>query len=198
MSSGAEAAVIPALEEMRSGLLIALVGWILMGIGLVAIIFGLFTAMGPGMPWLFPLSLLVSIVLVILGDLVLLIGIYTRFVPGVRTLAHARPEFGTASTLVRVGYVGGLILILVGAVLSIVLIGIPLFIIGLVLLLLGHIGVALLSFKMHDAYRNSLYLVAGILVLLSIVFPILAVITCILLYVALGDTIKELKSRPAP
>lgn len=176
-----------------------LVGWILLGVGfLVLMPFGLFHAARLGtLAWAM-LRLLASAALMIVGGLLALVGFYARFVPGAGELARVRPEFGTASALVKVGYLGGLIAILVGAALLVVLIGLPLLVVGAVLLLLGHVGAALLSFKMHDVYGNSLYLAAGVLVLLSVVFPILAFIVWVLLYVALGETIGKLRAAPAP
>ncbi|MEM2006135.1 MAG: DUF973 family protein [Sulfolobales archaeon] len=205
-ASQAEVALVRAFIKMREGLLLELIGWVILGIGLMLIIVGVFAAISAGTSQ--PISpgvtmrraaigwVIASLALLVIGAVIALVGFYAKFVPGVGELARARPEFGTASSLIKVGYIGGLILLVVGAVLLIVLVGVILILVGLVFLLVGHIGAAILCFKLSDAYRNSLYLAAGIILVVSVIFPILGVVSWILLYIALGDTISRLQSPP--
>lgn len=205
--SQAELVAVRALGRMREGLLLVLIGWIILSIGLLFIFMGVLAVMpmrtsqtiSPELPirrfaygWL-----VVSLALLIIGAVLALVGFYARFVPGVGELARARPEFGTASSLIKVGYLGGLILLVISAVLLVVLVGVVLILVGLVFLLVGHIGAAVLCFKLNDVYRSSLYLAAGILLIVSIFIPILGFVSWILLYVALGDTIGRLQTSPS-
>lgn len=71
--------------------------------------------------------------------------------------------------------------------------------VAIVLYILGYIGMLIMCLKLNDLEKNSLYLVAGILFIISIFLPILDFIGWILLYVALGDSInKRMRAGPAP
>lgn len=202
----AESATTEALGKVRSGLLLVFIAWILLGAGLLFMFLGILIAWsiraGPpaappeipariGLPRVF----LAGLVLTVVGAVLALVGFYARFIPGVGELARVKPEFSTASTLIKVGYLGGLILVVAGILLLLVLVGILLIVLGLVFLLVGHIGTSILCFKLKDVYQSSLYLIAGILFIVSIFVPVLAAVSCVLLYVALGDTISKLKSQ---
>ena len=116
-----------------------------------------------------------------------------------KKLASVNPEFSTASTLVYIGLFWGVILILVGAVLSVILVGAVFVFVCYILLVLGLIGMLILCLKLNDLEKNTLYLVTGILFMLSIFILILDFVAWILLYVALGDSIsKRMKAPPTP
>jgi len=53
----------------------------------------------------------------------------------------------------------------------------------------------LLCFKLNDFEKNSLYLAAGILFLIGIIFPILDFVAWILLYIALGESLRKANSQ---
>jgi len=72
--------------------------------------------------------------------------------------------------------------------------GVFVILIGAVFILIGFIGVIILCFKLNDVYSNTLYLVAGILFIIGLFIPILAVIAWILLYAGLGSTVRKLQS----
>ncbi|MEO3993597.1 MAG: DUF973 family protein, partial [Desulfurococcaceae archaeon TW002] len=134
-------------------------------------------------------------ILVIIGAIIALIGFYFKFIPGVRDLAKANPEFSTASLLIRIGYIWGLILIIVGIILTIFVVGIFMLVVGLILLFIGFVGIIVLCFKLKDVYQNSLYLAAGIFFILSIFITLAGLIGWILTYIALGDTIRKLQTQ---
>ncbi len=203
--SSAEAEVVLALERMRSGLRLVFAGWILLSVGLISAVLAIaawyiFDSAGVGLA-AFALMGILSIV----GILLALVGFYAKFVPGAGNLARARPEFGTASKLIRVGHLGGLVTLLLGFLLmlgsllltQLLVIGLPLIIVGSVLLLLGYAGTVVMCFKLNNAYKNSLYVAAGVLLIVSIFIPILGFVAWILLYVALGDTVRRLRALPA-
>ncbi|MEM1931172.1 MAG: DUF973 family protein [Sulfolobales archaeon] len=206
-ASQAELKPVSALIKMRDGLLLQFIGWILLSTSIAFIAIGFIAAMSARIPqpilpgvsmWRTTLGwVTTSLALLFIGAIIALVGLYAKFVPGVGELARARPEFSTASSLIKVGYIGGLVLLAIGAVLLIVIVGIIPILVGLAFLVVGHIGVAILCFKLNDIYRNSLYLAAGVILLVSIVFPILGVVSWILLYIALGDTISRSQSSSA-
>ena len=173
------------------------------------------------------LALGVATVVLIISSLIInLVGLWGNFVPGARTLAKARVEFGTASTLIWIGYLIGYLLhlvililglaaftylaltgSLVGAMMALMGLFIGLLIAG-ILVLIGVIGHLILLFKLHDIEKNTLYLVAAILMiiglvgmfasiipytggLIAIATSILGFISLILQYVALGESIRR-------
>ena len=193
------AGIIAAFSRMREGILLILAAWVLLGVGFLSLVATAllsvfrpgkvgFTDAAPGMT-------LLALVLLVVGAIVGIIGFYFKFIPGISELARADPRFGTARALIKVGYVWGLVLVVVGTPLLLVLVGLLVLAIGFVLLLLGYIGIIILSFKLNEAYPNTLYVVAAVLFIVSIVFPLAGVVSWILLYVALGDTINKLRAQ---
>lgn len=203
--------VVNALRLMREGLLLIFVSWILLGVGVMTIFMGLLMAVTGGPPrtitdmrtliqihlpvWGF----ILGVILLPVGAVLALVGFYSKFIPGAGNLARANPEFTTSSTLIKIGYLWGLVLTIVGVVLTVFLVGIFLVLAGVILIVLGYIGVVIMCFKLNDIYRNTLYLVAGILFIIAILVPVLGAISWILLYVALGDTINKIQTAtPQP
>ncbi|MEM1745956.1 MAG: hypothetical protein QXZ45_03895 [Candidatus Nezhaarchaeales archaeon] len=64
-------------------------------------------------------------------------------------------------------------------------------IVGYILLILGYVGVIILCFKLNEVEQNTLYLVAGIMFIIAIFISIVGFVAWILLYVALGDSIRK-------
>lgn len=204
--------IVNALRTMREGLLLIFVSWILLGAGVMSIFMGLFaavTAGGPlrmisGMNALIQTHLtlggfILGGILLLVGAVLALVGFYSKFIPGAGDLARANPELTTPSTLIKIGYLWGLALIIVGVVLTLILIGVLIILAGVILTVLGYVGVIMMCFKLNDAYPNTLYLVAGILFIIAIPVPVLGAISWILLYVALGETINKIQATvPQP
>ena len=198
---------VEAYRSMREGTLYLFIAWILVGIGLSLMVFSLLLRgslllvdKGPrAVLGVFPGGLVVAALMTLVGAIMALIGLWGKFLPGVKKLASVNPEFSTASTLVNTGLFWGLVLILVGVPLLIFLVGGFLILVGYILLVLGWIGMLILCLKLSDLEKNSLYLVAGILFILSIFLSILDFVAWILLYVALGDSIsKRMRAPPTP
>jgi hypothetical protein len=195
-----------ALEDMRSGALLLIVGWFLVGIAVVG---GPFTILrviirgtrGVGGVLAIGFEVLLMLILVLLGVIIMFIGFFWKFISGTQKLAQADKRFRTASQLVGL-YRWGLVLALISIILAVTIVGlviaIPLAIVTLILFLLGSIGLIILSFNLNEVYKNILYLVAGILFIIGIFIPILNAISFILLYVALGDTMEKLSTTPTP
>ncbi len=193
----AEAAA--SIEEMRSGLRIVLSVWVL---GYVFTPLVLLDA-----AWLAAL-----VALGIVTALVSLVG-FRRLASGAAELARVEPELTTASVLIRVGWVGGLVLLLVGLLLLLLVVGVFLLLIAAVLLLLGVVGLIMLSFRMRDIYGEPLYGTSGGLLVLGIVLGIVLALvlgglgsavsgalflaSLAILYAAMGRTIKSLREESA-
>ncbi len=196
-----------SIEKMRSGLRVVL---IVSALGLATTPFVLLHA---------PHDISQLLLWVVLWVTMILVGLvgFSRFSSGAMGLARIEPEFMTASVLVRVGYVGGLVLLLVGLLLFLLivgaLLGIFLILIAAVLVLLGFVGLAMLCFKMRDTYEEPLYGTSGGLLLLSIVLGIVltpflrglgsavsgavSLAALAVLYAAMGRTIRSLRERSA-
>lgn len=173
---------VQAFKTMRKGILISLIGWLLLGIGITSLIFGTKMMIA---------ELFFGLIVTALGALIVLLGFYIEFIPGVSMLAEADADYLTASKLIKVGYIWGILIIIVGAILSLFLIGIPILIIGMILLVLGFVGIILLNFNLYSKEKNNLYLVAAIFFIISIFITFLGIVAWILLYVALGETVKK-------
>ncbi len=187
--------VVSAFQKMRSGLLLFLIAWIflmVLGIWFLALLFsGAFRDYSSVLA-----EFSIWNVLFIIGAIIAFIGFFARFIPGVSDLARANPEFSTASLLIKIGYVVGIILVIIGLILIPIIIGIFILIVGIIFTYIGYVGMTILCIKLNNKYKNTLYLVAGILVILGIFILILEIIALALLYVALGDTIRKLQTPP--
>jgi uncharacterized membrane protein len=191
-----------AYREMREGVLYQFIAWILLGIGITYVFtltigssFAGFHHMvtenfGLGMLALVPLA-----IFLLIGAIISLIGLWGKFIPGVKKLANVNPEFSTSSTFVNLGLFWGTLLMLIGALTVMIVVGVFIMMISFILIILGYIGILLLCFKLNDFEKNSLYLAAGILFLIGIIFPILDFVAWILLYIALGESLRKANSQ---
>ena len=122
------------------------------------------------------------IVIFLLASVILnLIGLWSRFIPGVRRLGSVNLEFSTASTLIGVGYFWGYLIILVALIIGIsalaytistrnlfgvvasamgLLAGV---LIGGLLVFIGNIGLIILVYRLHEHEKNPLYLASAVL-----------------------------------
>ncbi|NAY89418.1 MAG: DUF973 family protein [Desulfurococcales archaeon] len=191
-----------AYREMREGVLYLFIAWILLGIG-ITYVFTLaigssvagFHRMGTEHFGLGMLALVSLAIFMLIGAVIALVGLWGKFIPGVKKLASVNPEFSTSSTFVNLGLFWGTVLMLIGALTVMIVVGAFIMIIGFILFILGYIGMLLLCFKLNDLEKNSLYLAAGILFIIGIILPILDFVAWILLYVALGDSLRKASSQ---
>lgn len=96
--------VVDAYNSMRRGVLYIMIGWLLLGIGLMVVLLGIFAFAHRGVGFWLVLSM---IALVIAGAIIGLIGLYAYFIPGTTKLASIDPGYSTAATLIKIGYVWG-------------------------------------------------------------------------------------------
>jgi len=130
------------------------------------------------------------------GLVIALVAIYAYLRPGALELSKADQRYSTASKLIDIGYLWGLLLFIIGLPLALIIIGIPLLIVGVILLIIGKVGVIILEFNLYDAEKNALYLVAGILSVIGIVISIASPVAWILMYIALGESIGKYELQP--
>ncbi len=210
------------LEKLKSAALFQIIATIITGVSVPYLFFSLVTPFGfTHMPshaalWSVPAVFVLVLAAIIVAVIISLISIYVYLVPSFTTLAeYNRSEFGTASTLVRVGFIWGLVLLLLGIALiivSIVLmvplqffgsiiiiyIGFMSVIVSLILIFIGSIGVIVGMFKLHDLTQDSLFMVAGILFIISIFLGILGFVAWIIVYVACTNNLEKLSGLQSP
>jgi hypothetical protein len=201
------AGYVDAYRKMKEGTLYLIIAFLLIGSGVIATLLAYFpvsrpsVAVGLGLrasEALASIAVLLSLLAVlVIGGIVGLVGLWGKFVPGVRRLAELNPEFETSSTLIYIGLLWGIVLMMIGAVLLIVVVGVFILLAGWILTIIGYVGLLILGLKLNDLEKNPLYLVAGILFIVGIFVPILDFIAWILLYAALGESIRKAEVTPA-
>ena len=197
MSMAQSQSLVEAYTLMRKGALYMIIAAILVGVGAAAVLFTLFGGLAiapfnPGAGLAAMGSAAIAVVaLALVGAIIALIGLWGKFIPGVKRLAEIDKEFSTASTLINIGLFWGFILLLISIPLVFVLIGLALAVVAWILILLGHVGLLILGIKLNEKEKEALYLVAGILFILAIFIGLLDFIAWILMYVALGHSIER-------
>ncbi len=79
-------------------------------------------------------------VVAVVGAIIGLYALFGKLVPSTAKLAEYDPEFSISATLIKVGYVGGFILLVLGFITLILLIGFFVLIVAAIFLLIGSIG----------------------------------------------------------
>jgi len=200
--SSKRAIALEGLYKVRDAALLLIIANALAGIGTVALYATVVPAFFNGAMIWGPSGVLASIgagmavlLIALLAGLVLsLIAVYTKLIPGSEKLAQYRPlEFETPYKLIRIGYVAGLVLLIAGIATLVILIGIPLTLIGIIMLIIGVVGAAILLIRLHDVYRRTLLLVAGILLIVGIFVPLAGFVGWVLAYADISSLVKSLE-----
>jgi len=176
------------INKLRRGVLLLVLVPLLIGFIALILIVPLLSVKGSGAVAAALGILGAIIVLVIIGAILGILGLLS-IRSGFRTLNSLGRDVGigyTGTTL----YLASLILILIGAILAIVLVGIFIAFIGEILLLIANILIGVGFYKVGEIYNESLTKVGGILAAIPI--GIVSFIGYILVYVGLG------KIRPMP
>lgn len=172
--------LVEGLRFIRKGALLMIVSYLLLGTGLILVLYILFMhaalprieitselkdftiIVERGSPWtslrvsLTLTSPVVLVGLIFTGALVGLVGLYAYLVPGIRVLARAEPRYSTPASLMRIGFVWGPVLMIVGAILLLMVVSVLVLVAGLVLLLIGEIGLIVLTFYLYDSEKRAL------------------------------------------
>jgi len=219
------------LKDLRSASLLMIIAFILLTLALGILVFTVLASfsaffpstVSPGMgmepdthmprpeeifetlPPLILSMLALSVVLVITSLVVVAIAVFGKLLPGASKLSMYRPGFSTSATLIKVGFLGGLILFIIGLATLFIGIGVFLAIVAIILFLIGTIGLAILSLKLGSEFNELTFTIAGVLFIVSLILyilprtsvvaSILTVVAWILLYVGLGPAIEELGKK---
>ncbi len=161
-------------------------------------------------------TLMISVAVVIVGAILSLISIFAFLVPAFSSLREYNPSrFGTPSKMIKVGYVGGFILIVIAAIIFLAsiagaasrgataahlvfggaIVTLALGVIGAILLFIGQIGVIVGMFRLNDELHKTSLLVAGILFIIGIFLGWLNFIGWILVFVGARSALNELRSK---
>ena len=172
--------VVEALDKLRMASLLLIIATIMAAVASFSMLGALFT----GNIIAALAGSAVVIVVAIIGFILVLVSVYGYLLPSVNQFATWKPEeFSTARTLIKVGYIAGPIIMIIGLATIFIVIGLGLIVIGGILLLVGEIGVIILLFKLRDAFNSTLFLVAAILAIIGIFIPILDFIAWILVFI---------------
>ncbi len=184
---------INGMRRLKEASILMIIGDLLVSFGSISVlsmIFGGLHGLAIG---------LVPGAITIVGLILILIALYMHVVPSFETLRDYKPEeYGTATTLVRIGYVWGAILIVIGIITLIILIGAVILVVGLILLLLGKIGLIIGMFKINEETNESMFMIAGILFIIGLFVPFLSFISWVLIYIAVDTAINKYREKIPP
>ncbi len=206
------------LEYIRSASLYMIIAFILINVGSIVVTLSVLAShlvKTPGMGYggevpditSVSASLMFSIILAIIGLVIGLIAIYGKLLPGASRLAKYSDRYSTASSLIKIGFIGVIVLIIFFVMMAAFLTLNPLYIytwfivvllmmlVGVVLVLIGIIGIAVLSFKLNEEFNEATLLAAGIMFILGIFVSFLFIIGWILLYVGTGSAIRKFTAK---
>lgn len=188
--------VIAGFNKMRTGIILLFISWILIAGASMGLLGALFTlnlaAMFAGA--------LMYIILLLVALILALVGFIGFFISGVSMVANVKREYASASTLLKIGFRIGLIILILALIISIVgslinpaiiLVGLILILIGGILVFIGYIGLIILAFKLNSVEGVSLFMIAGILFIIGIFLPILGIVAWIIMYIGLGEAIYK-------
>jgi hypothetical protein len=147
------------------------------------------------------------IVIFLLASVILnLIGLWSRFIPGVRRLGSVNLEFSTASTLIGVGYFWGYLIILVALITGISALAYTIstrnlfgvvasamgllagLLIGGLLVFIGNIGLIILVYRLHEHEKNPLYLASAVLFIVYIIASFISMTPYIGSFISIIDS----------
>jgi len=186
--------VLEGLEKLRTASLLQIITSILLAISLAIIISPLLPAIEatPGSVSTLTVGLAITGgVLMFIAVILLLVTLFAFLLPSVSRFALWRPaDFSAASTLMKVGYIGGAVLLIIAIPLAIVGMGIALLIIIIwfLLLFIGLVGNALYFAKLRDLFNTSAFLLAALFLFM------LPTVAWIFSYVEAGSLANKIES----
>lgn len=186
-----------AFKRMREGVRQIMLGWVVLGVSLLMF---LIVAVGAGYAGAGEggvlAGLILMVILMIIGGIISLKGMYGNFIPGAGELARIDQRYSTGVSFMRIGLVWGLILLIVGAILTLLIIGIFLVFVAYILLIIGYVGLIIFSFNLNSIEGNSNFMIAGILYIIGILIPIFTIVAWLILYAGLGDCVRKYSQAP--
>jgi uncharacterized membrane protein len=192
------AGVVEAYRLMRDGALILIIATIFTAVGVMAVFFGALPFMVHRPLEAFTGMMAGAVIALVIGTALTLYGLWSKFIPGVERLATAKPGYETSKTLIRIGLFWGALVTLIGAILMLVIVGIFIVVVGAILLIVGYVGLFLLVLKLYEEEKSALYLAAAILFIIGIFVSLASLVGWILLYIALGESIRRAQAPTPP
>jgi len=213
VSTESRSIAIEGLRKLMTGAMIFIVATLLIAAALVVAIIVvapmaaipaiLATGFGRGVAGAFMGLAAIPGGVAIVGFVLNLVGLFGFVIPGTSKLAEWDEKFSTSSNLLGIGYGGGAVLMLIAIILFLVATftyslgaffgGLALVVIGGIMLLVGYIGLIVLSFELNDTFNVTSLMVASILFIIGIFVGVLQFIAWILMYVGLGSAIEKLE-----
>jgi hypothetical protein len=212
--------VLSGLRKLKMASLLQIVATVLVGVPALILMGSLFSfniraIIAAGLLWF---------VLLFVGMILAIIGIYAFLLPSAKQFALQNPEkFSTPSKLMKIGYLGGAILMLLGLLIIIagiasitmarspeaalgslaamgtaILGGLALAGIGGILFIIGLIGVIIYFLGLKDMFNSTLFLVAAILLIISIFISIVGFVAWILVFIETNSLEKNPPPPPPP
>ena len=201
---------VEGMRKLKTAALLHIIAWVLVVAATLAGYGSIFAVLGMSVSWepehgvppdttselgATMGALIGMLVVTLAGTILALVATYGYLLPASSDFAeYSREKYGTVSTMLKVGYLGGIIavlggitIIVVGALarlLGFLIVGLIIAIVGLILFIIGLIGLAMLMFKLKDDTGDDTFLIAGILLIIGIFVNILDIIAWILVYVA--------------
>lgn len=158
-------------------------------------------------------SLIMAIAILLVGSILALVALFAFLIPAFSALREYKEDrFGTPAKLIKIGYIGGFILLIIGTLVMIGIaasaakVGAPapalgsiigvtaVIIIGAILLFIGQIGIIIGMFRLNDEFKTSSFLAAGILFIIGIFISILNFIGWILVFVGARSALNKVES----
>jgi len=124
------------------------------------------------------------------------VAIYAYLRPGAVVMG-ADQKYSTASKLINIVYLWGLLLIIVGIPLALIIIGFFLLIAGVILSIIRKDRDDNTGIQPVRCRENVLYLVAGVLSIVGLFIELATPVAWILMYIALGESIGRHESQPS-
>ncbi|MEM2920726.1 MAG: DUF973 family protein [Candidatus Bathyarchaeia archaeon] len=211
------------LSKLRRASLLNIVSSLIMGIGIIALLIA-FIRVGAlrahesaeGLRALASTlaGLVALFVFLAIGGIVALVATYAYLLPAFNSLKrYDNPSFGTPATLIKVGYLGGLVTAVIGvlifisgvaisiatltrgpmAMLIFISLGVLVLILGAMLLIIGELGLIVGLIKLNDRFKNSTFLAAAIMFIVGFFVAITTFIGWILVYVASGASMSKVE-----
>ncbi len=158
-------------------------------------------------------SFIVLVIILFAGLILWIIATYVHLIPAFDMFkAYKHEHYSTPAMLLKIGYIGGLIVLIV-AIMTVlaaaaahsmpaVFVGIGLVAIGYILVIIGHIGLIVGLFRLNTDVGETMFLISAILMIIALVLSfipsvsfaggILNFIAWILIYIASKSSLGKL------
>ncbi|MDW8034527.1 MAG: hypothetical protein RMI79_06330 [Nitrososphaerota archaeon] len=116
-----------------------------------------------------------AIILALSSLILIFTSIYGIFMNSMNYFANYKNELSIVKSYIQWGFIGGLLLAILGTIFYVLgfiasppatAAGLPLFIIGILMLWLGGIGLSVLCLKLYEEFKSILMLIAGVFFLI--------------------------------